>query len=171
MLAVAPHVAAADCKYTREKFEQYSSRCQAIDGCAYLDQMKQVVTADCGADEPLASPTLSMKPAKRQPAEPPAQPAQAPVLSASSAYDKALQQQQARENDPYKGEACQYFTRDSVESDGLVTRMNYHAEGARVCYQGRMYQCRNGRWDVLNECTEYPNWRERRAEKLEASRF
>lgn len=49
---------------------------------------------------------------------------------------------------------CAYFTRPAVEADGA--RLNYHQQGARVCFQNVLYECvrtSNGgrKWSVAME--------------------
>lgn len=123
-----------DCEYAQQKLQSYLANCQSFDGCANRDKMVSVMRGQCGASEPNQPPSVAPIPATPS-----------PPRSTSGTPPPALSD--------YSGQSCAFFTRPSIESSGGTTRMNYYAEGAMSCYQGKMYKCENLRWKFYSNCT------------------
>lgn len=62
---------------------------------------------------------------------------------------------------------CPFFTRPSIESDGVVLRTNYHLVGSRVCFERTMFVCSAGNWRDDGSCTSHRDWQKRTVERLE----
>jgi hypothetical protein len=143
-LFISSHARADNCQYSKNTYDQYMASCAQHDGCAYAQQMQKIVQDTCGPD----SADGGSRSAASQ-----ATGGDQPDGPASSVSGQRKPPPPKPADQDYTGESCRYFTGASgVESDGAVTRLNYYAEGARVCHGDRVYVCEKSRWKSYGPC-------------------
>lgn len=139
--------AQGNCGYYQKNYAAYLRQCQATDNCAMKAEMEKLVEQECG-------PTPQSKKGGTT-----------ALTKPSSTATKG----QATKIDPVVGKSCSYFTRPTIERTEMTTTLNHHREGAHVCSDDTMYECKNGRWKSWGHCTKYTNWEDLLAERLEGT--
>lgn len=152
---------ASDCEWSRQKLRGYEATCAQADGCRHKAMMASAVAKACGGT-PDGS-TLD-------PNEPGNDGGQgSPGSASSNPGDRSPSDKPPAIRDNYAGESCVFFTRPTWEREGGVTRRNKYANGAHVCFQGKLYECKDGRWSSPRNCpTSIDAWKYQ-AERIEGT--
>jgi hypothetical protein len=142
-----------NCDFYKETLDAYVQSCARDPStCARAERARLLTAQACGTAANAAVPPTGVRPRAASSDSPDGGSVPASQVAPTSAPRPAPTRNLSPDED-HSGKPCQYFTgRPAIETDDTVTKWNYYAEGANVCYGGRRYVCESGAWKRYLSC-------------------